>query len=59
MDRNKVSDLAKSLSLSCKQAVKDNQLAPKIASPAITLIALTVWIAAADGSIDKWLGWGW
>jgi len=59
MDKNKVVDLAKSLSSSCKQAVKENQITHKVASPAVILIALTVWSAVVgDGSADKLFGWG-
>jgi hypothetical protein len=57
MDKNKVVDLAKSFSLSCKQAVKDNQLTRELTSPAVMLIALTVLNVIVEGEIDKRLGW--
>ena len=58
MDRNKVADLAKSFSTSCKQIVKDNQLTHKLASPAVMLITLTVLNVLIEGEIDKHIGWG-
>ncbi len=42
MDKNKVVELAKSFSLSCKRAVEDNRLAQKLTSPAVMLVAFTV-----------------
>jgi hypothetical protein len=60
MDKDKVANLAKSFSLSCKQIVKGNQLAQKLTSPVVTLIALTVLKTILDdGGIDKRIGWGW
>ena len=60
MDKNKVAQLAKSLSTSCKQAVKTNQLTQKLTSPAVALIVLTVLDVVSDhGIIDKGgAGWG-
>ena len=57
MDKNTVSDLAKSFSLSCKQAVKGNQLTRELASPAVMLIAITVLNVLVESEIDKRLGW--
>jgi hypothetical protein len=58
MDKNKVADLAKSFSLSCKQVVKSNQLAQGLTSPAIMLVALTVLkIMVNDVGIDKQPAW--
>jgi hypothetical protein len=57
MDKNKVTDLAKSLSSSCKQAVKNNQLAHPIASPAVLTIGLTILTIMVDSGINKQLGW--
>jgi hypothetical protein len=60
MDKIKVANLAKSFSLSCKQIVKGNQLAQKLTSPAVMLIALTVLKVMVDQSeIDKRPSWGW
>ena len=42
MDKQKVANLAKSFSFSCKQVVKDKQLMQKLSSPALMLTALTV-----------------
>ena len=59
MDKNKVTDLAKSFSQSCKQVIKSNPLAQEITSPAVMLIALTVFdIIVKDAGITKWPGWG-
>ena len=58
MDENKITDLAKSLSASCKQALKDSQLEQRINSPMVALIALTVWRAVIDGGdTDKISAW--
>ena len=53
MDKNKVADLAKSFSLSCKQAVQGNPLTRELASPAVMLIALTVLNVILESEIDK------
>jgi hypothetical protein len=59
MDRDKIAQLAKSLSTSCKQVVKNDKLTQKLTSPAVVLIALTVMEVVADhGFIDKGGGWG-
>lgn len=42
MDKKKVTDLAKSYSLSCKKLVKDTQLMRTLTSPAVVLVSLTV-----------------
>jgi hypothetical protein len=57
MDKNKVTDLAKSFSSSCKKAVKDNQLAHPIASPVMLTIGLTILTILVDCKIDKQPGW--
>ncbi len=58
MDKNKVASLAKSFTSSCKQIVKDNQLAQKVSSPSVRLIALTVLSAVvSNGTLDKRGGW--
>lgn len=60
MDKNKLTNLANSFSLSCKQVVKDNKLAQKlVSSPALMLTALTVLeILVDDGLLDKGKNWG-
>jgi len=59
MDKNQVTELAKSFSQSCKQVIKSNPLPQKITSPAIMLIALTVFdVIVNDGGITKRPGWG-
>ena len=58
MDKNKVENLAKSYSLSCKRVVKSDNLAHALTSPTVALIAITVFkIMATDGGIDK-IRWG-
>ena len=42
MDKEKVADLAKSFSLSCKKLVKDKQLVGTLTAPAVVLVSLTV-----------------
>lgn len=42
MDKKKVTDLAKSYSLSCKKLVKDKQLMRTLTSPSVMLVSLTV-----------------
>jgi hypothetical protein len=42
MDKIKVANLAKSFTMTCKEVVKNNPLAQKVTSPAVTLIALTI-----------------
>ena len=42
MDKQKVVNLSKSFTFSCKQVVKDKQLMQKLSSPALMLTALTV-----------------
>ncbi len=58
MDKNKITNLAKSLSSSCKQAVKDAKLIEKLASPAAILVTVTVMeVIAEDPSKSKiWIG---
>ena len=53
MDKQKVADLAKSFSRSCKELVNDSQLARILPSPAVTLIALTVITITSEGGFDK------
>jgi hypothetical protein len=58
MDKNKVASLAKSFTSSCKQIVKENQLAQKISSPSTRLIALTVLsVIVTNSDLDKRGGW--
>jgi hypothetical protein len=59
MDKQKVANLAKSFSFSCKQVVKDKQLMQKTSSPALMLTALTVLTIVAfdvQGSKRGWAG---
>ena len=42
MDKQKVENLAKSFSLSCKQTVHNKQWMQKLTSPSTILIALTI-----------------
>ena len=42
MEKQKVADLAKSFSLSCKRVVNDRHWMHKVTSPSIILITLTV-----------------
>ena len=60
MDKNKVENLAKSFSLSCKRVVKSDQLAHALTSPTVVLIAITVFkVMVTDIGIDKKPGWAW
>jgi hypothetical protein len=60
MEKNKVAELARSFSSSCKQIVEGDQLLKKLPSPAITLVAFTVIkTMLLDAGIDKRPGWGW
>jgi hypothetical protein len=59
MDKNKVTELAKSFSQSCKRVIKNKPLAQEITSPAVMLIALTVFnIVVNNVGINKRPGWG-
>jgi len=59
VDKNKVAQLAKSMSTSCKQAVKTDQLTHKLTSPAVALIvAIVLDVVSSNNSIDKGIGWG-
>ncbi len=49
MDKNKVVNLAQSFSVSCKQMVKENQIAQKIASPQVASLALAILVVVATG----------
>lgn len=42
MDKNKVSELAKACSLSCKKVVKDKRVMQTLASSSAVLVSLTV-----------------
>jgi hypothetical protein len=42
MDTDKVADLARSFSVSCKKLVSDRQLMQTLTSPAVVLVSLTV-----------------
>jgi hypothetical protein len=58
MDKNKVDELAKSFSQSCKQVIKSKSLVQEITSPAVMLISLTVLnILVNDSGITKRPGW--
>jgi hypothetical protein len=59
MDKNKVADLARVFSLSCKQVIKSNPIAQELSSPAVTLIAITIFkIMVNDAGITKRPFWG-
>jgi len=55
MDKKKVTDLARSFSLTCKKLAQDKPLMRTLASPTIMLISLTV-INAVSVTPDK-CGW--
>ncbi len=58
MDKNKVDELAKSFSQSCKQVIKSKSLVQEITSPAVMLISLTVLnMLVNDSGITKRPGW--
>lgn len=57
MDKEKVADLAKSFSLSCKKLVKDKQLVGTLTTPAVVLVSLTV-MNLISVTPDKMGGWG-
>ncbi len=57
MEQNKISDLAKSFTASCKQAVKDAQLPRRLTSPAVIAVAMTILSVMAEGEIDKKVAW--
>jgi hypothetical protein len=58
MDKNKVAELAKSFSQSCKQVIKSKSLVQEITSPAVMLISLTVLNIIVDNpGITKRPGW--
>ena len=57
MDKQKVANLAKSYSFSCKQVVKDKQLMQKHSSPALMLTALTVLTIVAFDVESSKKGW--
>ena len=42
MDKEKVADLAKSFSLSCKKLVQDKQLMRTLATPSVMVVSLAV-----------------
>ncbi len=55
MDKDKIKNMVKSFSLSCKQVVKDKELMQKLASPTVTLLALTVLqIVSSNLSKSSW-----
>ena len=56
MDKNKVTDLAKSFSLSCKKLVQDKQLVGALTAPAVVLVSLTV-MNLLTVTPDKMGGW--
>ena len=57
MDKNKVTDLAKSFTASCKQAVNDAQLQQRLMSPASIVLATTLMSVIIAGEIDKKIAW--
>jgi len=57
MDKQKVANLAKSFSFSCKQVVKDKQLMQKLSSPALMLTTLTVLNIIAVHIDESKKGW--
>ena len=58
MDKNKVDELAKSFSQSCKQVIKSKSLVQEITSPTVMLISLTVLnMLVNDFGITKRPGW--
>jgi hypothetical protein len=57
MDKKKVTDLAKSFSLSCKKLVKDKQMVGTLTSPAVVLVSLTI-INLISVNFEKHTGWG-
>ncbi len=42
MDKQKVADLAKSCTLSCKKFVKDKQLMRTLATPSVMVVSLAI-----------------
>jgi len=56
MDKKKVTDLARSYSLSCKKLVKDNRLTRTLTSPAVVLVTLTVINLVSTTPLKR--GWG-
>ena len=58
MDRNKIANLVQSISLSCKEVVKSNPFAQKLASPAVTLVALTILDIVVKTNLDPKSHWG-
>jgi hypothetical protein len=42
MEKNKISQLARSFSTSCQKLVEENQMLRKVISPTVTLVAITV-----------------
>ena len=42
MDKKKVTDLARSCSLYCKQLVEDKQLQGKLATPSVIVVSIAV-----------------
>jgi hypothetical protein len=58
MEKNKVTELARSFSQSCQKIVQENKLVRKLSSPAIILVAITVVNSMLlDIGIDKRPGW--
>jgi hypothetical protein len=58
VDKNKVADLARSFSSLCKQAVQESQITQKMTSPAVTLLALTIFRVISDNNpADKSRTW--
>jgi hypothetical protein len=51
MDQQKVTDLAKSFSLKCKQAVNDRLWVQKLSSPAMILIAFKIMEVVVKGNV--------
>jgi hypothetical protein len=58
VDKNKVADLARSFSSLCKQTVQESQITQKMTSPAVTLLALTIFRVISDNNpADKSRTW--
>ena len=56
MDKQKVAELARSFSLSCKKLVQNKQLVGTLTAPAVVLVSLTV-INLLTVTPDKMGGW--
>jgi hypothetical protein len=58
MQKNTVSELARSFSQSCQKIIQENKLLQKLPSPAVMLVAITVVNSMLlDIGADKRPGW--